>query len=87
MFGLNFKSILVVLVLIFLLVSVVALSWLMYSISSAPEFTWDAGDDKRAITKGAEVANFFAENKKYFIGPTISNVFAMVLVGLILYLQ
>lgn len=85
--NLGMSSFLVAGVLLLLLVCVVLMAYVMYTLSSAKEFELEevgTGTTKytKVKTAGIEAKKFWADKKLLMITPTVGNVLAMVMLGL-----
>lgn len=77
--GIGFSTIILGFVLITLIVSVILLAFTMYKLSVAPEYVINSNDV--VTTKGLSAKNFWTESRLTLVVPTVSNILAMILIG------
>lgn len=77
--GIGFSTIILGFVLITLIVSVFLMAFTMYKLSVAPEYVIDSDDV--VTTEGLSAKKFWDESKPMLVIPTVSNILAMILIG------
>lgn len=77
--GIGFSTIILGFVLITLIVSVFLMAFTMYKLSVAPEYVIDSNDV--VTTEGLSAKKFWDESKPTLVIPTVSNILAMILIG------
>lgn len=82
MFGLNLKSLLSTAILILLAVSLIIMTYNMYSMAYSVAYQLDATG--KATVTGKDASTFWAENKLRLMVPSITNVLSMALIGILL---
>ena len=77
------SSFLVAAVLLLLLICVLLMAYNMYSLSGAKKYEFDGTGNARTVkTEGVEAFQYWKDNKMILVAPTVCNVLAMVMLGL-----